>query len=200
MGKRVTAKKKAAKKRIAKAADVFVAERGRPTDFKPEYCELATRAAKLGTTNEGLADFFDVSIGTLERWMSEHEEFRGAVKAGRQFADANVADALYHRATGYSHPAVKIMTRAVGDGCSVIEEVPYTEHYPPDATSAIFWLKNRRPKEWREKIEVEGGGNQGPTLNLTQINIGEKKLSRAEIERKYFEGLKDVTRLGDGKG
>lgn len=196
MGKRVTAKKKAAKKRIAKAADVFVAERGRPTEFKKEYVELATRAAKLGTTNEGLADFFDVSIGTLERWMSEHEEFRGAVRAGRQFADANVADALYHRAVGYSHPAEKIHFDKFGDE----HRADFTQHYPPETGAAVFWLKNRRPDLWREKIEVEGGGNQGPTLNLTQINIGQKKLSRAEIERKYFEGLKDVTRLGDGKG
>lgn len=196
MGKRVTAKKKAAKKRIAKAADVFVAERGRPTEFKKEYVELATRAAKLGTTNEGLADFFDVSIGTLERWMSEHEEFRGAVRAGRQFADANVADALYHRAVGYSHPAEKIHFDKFGDE----HRADFTQHYPPETGAAVFWLKNRRPDLWREKIEVEGGGNQGPTLNLTQINIGQKKLSRAEIERKYFEGLKDVTRLSDGKG
>ena len=28
-------------------------------------------------------------------------------------------------------------------------------HIPADTTAQIFWLKNRRPKEWRERVEVE---------------------------------------------
>jgi hypothetical protein len=27
--------------------------------------------------------------------------------------------------------------------------------YPPDTTAAIFWLKNRKPEEWRDKTEVD---------------------------------------------
>jgi hypothetical protein len=29
-----------------------------------------------------------------------------------------------------------------------------TKHYPPDTTAAIFWLKNRRPSEWRDKVDM----------------------------------------------
>ena len=27
------------------------------------------------------------------------------------------------------------------------------KHYPPDSTAAIFWLKNRQPKVWRDRVE-----------------------------------------------
>ena len=29
--------------------------------------------------------------------------------------------------------------------------VPTVKHYPPDPISAIFWLKNRQRKKWRDK-------------------------------------------------
>ena len=36
--------------------------------------------------------------------------------------------------------------------------VPYTEHYPPDTTACIFWLKNRQKAAWRDRQEVEHSG------------------------------------------
>ena len=46
------------------------------------------------------------------------------------------------------------MTR---DGKTV--EHHYIEHYPPDTTAMIFWLKNRRSDRWRDahNIEAEHG-------------------------------------------
>jgi hypothetical protein len=55
--------------------------------------------------------------------------------------------ALYHRAVGYSYDAVKVFMPANSDKPVL---VPYREHVPPDTTACIFWLKNRRPKEWRD--------------------------------------------------
>ena len=33
--------------------------------------------------------------------------------------------------------------------------VKYTEHYPPDTTALVFWLKNRQRGRWRDKVEPE---------------------------------------------
>jgi hypothetical protein len=33
--------------------------------------------------------------------------------------------------------------------------VPYREHVPPDVTARIFWLKNRKPHEWRDVQNIE---------------------------------------------
>jgi hypothetical protein len=48
--------------------------------------------------------------------------------------------------------------------------VPYTEHCPPDTTACIFWLKNRRPDLWREKVLTEVSGPDGGPIP-TQINV-----------------------------
>lgn len=103
----------------------------------------------LGATDEEMAAFWQISVPTFYAWQKAHPEFLKALKAGKLGPDMEVAASLHHRALGYSHSAVKIMAVA-----GEVREVPYTEHYPPDATSAIFWLKNRRPNEWREKIET----------------------------------------------
>jgi len=33
------------------------------------------------------------------------------------------------------------------------------KYYPPDPVSIIFWLKNRKPEQWRDKQEAEHKGN-----------------------------------------
>ena len=123
---------------------------GRPTAFKPEYVEQAKKLAELGATDRELAEFFYVSESTLYLWKHTQPEFSEALKLGKEASDARVVQSLYRRAIGYSHDAVKIMTV---DGS--VQEVPYVEHYPPDTTAGIFWLKNRDPERWRDKRELE---------------------------------------------
>lgn len=47
------------------------------------------------------------------------------------------------------------------------------EEVAPDVTAAIFWLKNRKPEEWRDKRDVEidglGDGQQKIDDILSQI-------------------------------
>ncbi|MCY1295079.1 hypothetical protein D9M70_444010 [compost metagenome] len=40
--------------------------------------------------------------------------------------------------------------------------VPTVKHYPPDPGAAIFWLKNRQPELWKERVEVK----EQPTIAL----------------------------------
>lgn len=131
-----------------------MAAKGRPSKFKSEYSETARKFCLLGATNADLAGLFDVAVSTIDKWLAEIPAFSGAVKEGRQEADAKVAERLYSRAIGYSNPnAVKIFMPA---NASAPVYAPYTEHYPPETAAAIFWLKNRRKADWRDKHEVTG--------------------------------------------
>lgn len=121
---------------------------GRPSKYKDDYPELAYKYCLLGATDAQLAVFFDVSEKTLNTWKDEHPEFLQSLKEGKAIADAEIAQSLFHRAKGYSHPEDKIF---VHQGETIV--VPTTKHYPPDATSAIFWLKNRRKEDWRDQKE-----------------------------------------------
>jgi hypothetical protein len=129
---------------------------GRPTSYRPEFATQAYHLALLGATNPDVARALGVATSTVDLWIKEKAEFSGALKRGREAADANVAKSLYRRALGYSHKAVKIITVAQGGNMgSEVEEIPYIERYPPDTTACIFWLKNRRPQEWRDKQELD---------------------------------------------
>ena len=76
-----------------------------------------------------------------------HVEFARALKVGKEVSDDRVEKSLYHRANGYSYDAVKIF---LDPDTKKPIYVPYTEHVPPDVTACIFWLKNRRPGQWRD--------------------------------------------------
>jgi hypothetical protein len=123
---------------------------GRPSSFCEEFIEQAEKLCRLGATDAEMADFFGVSEQTLNTWKQKHPEFLESLKRGKLEADANVADRLYKRAMGYTHEAVKIFANpTTGDE----KLVPFTEHYAPDTTACIFWLKNRQPDKWRDKTE-----------------------------------------------
>lgn len=141
--------------------------RGRPSAYRPEYAKQAYNLALLGATDADLARSLEVTETTIQNWKRLHPEFIASIKKGRDVADGNVAKSLYRRALGYSHKAVKILAVARGNNMgSEIEEVPYIERYPPDTAAAIFWLKNRRKDDWRDKQDHEHTGKDGEALAI----------------------------------
>lgn len=134
---------------------------GRPTDYRLEYDEQAYKLALLGLNNEEIATFFEVTDRTIYNWIDSIPSFKKWLNKGRIEADTDVARALYHRAVGYNHPAVKIMQY---DGVPIT--VDYTEHYPPDTGAATLWLKNRQPEKWRDKVDVNHGSQKDNPLKV----------------------------------
>lgn len=132
---------------------------GRPTKFKQEYIKQAEKLCKLGATDVEVADFFGVDVRTVYRWKAENEKFCHALKIGKLESDDRVERSLFARATGYEHDEVDIR---VIEG--KIVQTPIRKYYPPDTTAGIFWLKNRKPAEWRDKQEVEHQGGVGLTV------------------------------------
>lgn len=127
--------------------------RGNPSIYNPDYHpRKAKEFALLGLTNKQIANAFDIEERTFDNWKREHIELLSALKDGKEIADGKVAKSLYLRANGYKHKAVKMFyDKERGE---VIKE-EYIEHYPPDPTSMIFWLKNRQPDLWRDRHQLE---------------------------------------------
>ena len=120
----------------------------RPTKYKDEYCRIAYQMALLGATDKELAMAFDTTEQTINNWK-KRDEFFESLKKGKLHADAEVADRLFQRATGYEHEDLYI-TQYQGE---IVKET-INKYYPPDTTAAIFWLKNRQPNSWRDKQEL----------------------------------------------
>ncbi|MDH1341898.1 terminase [Ectopseudomonas oleovorans] len=154
-------------------------ERGRPTLYRAEYAEQARKLCRLGATDKELADFFAVDEATINRWKVAHPHFCESLKAGKQIADAEVADKLFQRATGYEHKAVKIVADAK---TGAEHQVEYVERYAPDTTAIIFWLKNRRPDLWRDRIDNTLSGPNGGPVPIASTVTFVRPPTRAEDE------------------
>ena len=171
-----TAKTKAASKKVLATAEGIEPETvsdnppkhpgGRPTKYKPEYARVARTMCGMGATDAELADAFDVTVPTIWRWTSSHQEFCNALKVDKGEYDGRVKRSLAQRALGYSYDAVKIFMPA---GATKPIYAPYREHVPPDPGAAKIWLCNRQPEEWRDRKELTGadGTPLVPVLNVS---------------------------------
>lgn len=128
---------------------------GRPPTYEPSFAKQAEHLAKLGATDQEVADFFDVDVRTVYRWKHDHDAFCQALKVGKEIADERVERSLYQKAIGYEQEEVKIFMPA---GAESPVYAPFRAKVAPDTTAAIFWLKNRRSQEWRDKQDVEHSG------------------------------------------
>ncbi len=155
---------------MAKKTSTSVATRpvGRPSSYKPEYAEQAYKYCLLGADDARMAQLFEVSTVTLNAWKNEFPEFLNALKEGKDIADANVGKSLYQRACGYSHPEVEVK---VIEGQVVM--VDLVKHYPPDTGAAMAWLKNRQPKLWRDRKEVDLSSDDGSMTPRPAVQVDE---------------------------
>ncbi len=124
---------------------------GRPTKYREEYIEQARKLCLLGATSQELADFFEVNYDTVHEWLKAYPDFAEAVRQGKTMADAEVAEKLFHRAKGYTHPKVHVSSY---EGHVTLTDL--VEYYPPDTAAASLWLRNRQPKKWRDRQELTG--------------------------------------------
>jgi hypothetical protein len=139
---------------------------GRPSSYSPDFVEQAFQLCLLGATDAALAAHFGVAESTLYAWKHEYPEFSEAIKKGKLPADAEIANALFNRAKGMDYDEevpIKLKEVEYSDGKRVketerVEVVVVRKVVPPDPTSMIFWLKNRKPDQWRDKQSVEHSG------------------------------------------
>lgn len=159
----------ATKKKPAKKSVVVKAGRGRPSAYKSAYAEMARKICLLGATDEKLGEILGVSKQTINTWKAAHPEFLDSITRGKEVADAEVAESLFHRAKGYKHPEVH-----VSNFQGAITLTPLIKHYPPDTPAASLWLRNRQPKLWRDKIEQEiSGPDGGPVKHSISVSFVE---------------------------
>lgn len=140
---------------------------GRPTSYKKEYADQAYRLCLLlGATDVQLADYFGVTEKTINVWKAKHPEFIQSLKDGKEKADSKIAESLYKRGLGYSHPEDKVFCY---EGEIITHET--IKHYPPDTGAAMAWLKNRQPKVWRDKQDVEVHGLEGLAQRMAEARL-----------------------------
>jgi hypothetical protein len=118
---------------------------GRKTVYSPRLAVIARKCCERGMTDIEVADMLGIGLATLYRWKVEYPAFSRVFKLGKEAADDRVERTLYNRAVGYDYSAEKpVMTR---HGQKTMR---YRAHLPPDTAAAVWYLKNRRPGQWRD--------------------------------------------------
>lgn len=113
---------------------------GRPCGYDTSMDEQVYKLALLGLTDEQMAGFFDVSRNTFHRWRTENPGFCDAVHRGKEIADAEVAYALFKRASGMTVKSEKALKGKNGE---IIVTQTVTE-IPLDTKAAMHWLQLRK--------------------------------------------------------
>ena len=109
--------------------------------------------AKDGLTDEQIAHNVGISRSTLAVWKNTYSDISDALKKGKEVVDYEVEAALYKRALGYEVEEEKIYIQEIEGKTTKRKEI-IKKHIPGDTTAQIFWLKNRRPDDWRDRKET----------------------------------------------
>lgn len=98
--------------------------------------------ARDGLTDIQIADNLGISKTTFYKFKNEHSELSELLKKGKEIIDYEVENALLKNALS------------------------------GNITAQIFWLKNRKPKQWKDKQD---------------INVTDNEMSLAEAIQKAYE-------------
>lgn len=109
--------------------------------------------ARDGLTDEQIAHNMGIAVKTLFNWKQSHLPILQALKRGKEVVDRQVENALLKRALGYEYTETTRERNADTGEMVVTKEV--TKQVAPDTTAQIFWLKNRKPEQWRDKQEIQ---------------------------------------------
>lgn len=143
--------------------------------------------ARDGLTDEQIAKNIGIKRQTLYDWKKRFPDISDTLKRGKEVIDRQVENALLKRALGYQFDEVT-RESVWNDETKQFELVPskvVTKEVHPDTTAQIFWLKNRKPKEWRDKQEIEHSGGLDNTT--TELTAEERKKRIEQLRAKLHD-------------
>ena len=109
--------------------------------------------ARDGLSQQQIADNLGIGLSTLKKYRKKSVAIRAALKKGREVSDYHVENALYNAAINGNVQAM------------------------------IFWLKNRKPQQWKDKQE-----HSQSELQKQELELRERKL---KLEEEKLTDLRD---------
>lgn len=146
----------------------------RPEEWlEPEKLILIEGWAREGLFDKHIAEKMGVSEATLYNYKKKYPEIKEALRKGKEVVDFEIENALYKRAIGYTIRIKEDKVDKNGD----IHECERDLHIPGDVTAQIFWLKNRKRMQWRDKVEYSNDGGE-----ISKIDELIKEIKKNAIE------------------
>ena len=128
--------------------------------------------ARDGLTQQQIADNLGINVDTLIEYKKKYTDFSEALKKGKEVIDIEVENALLKRALGYKYDEV---TYENG-----VETKRVTKEVQPDTTAQIFWLKNRKPNNWKDRVETDE--DKEAVANASQVIAKIRKVAQEDTD------------------
>lgn len=106
--------------------------------------------ARDGLIDKQIAQNMGISYSTFREWKKKFSALSAVLKKSKDVVDRQVENALFKSAIGFEYEE-ETVTNA-GDVVAV------RKYSKPNTTAQIFWLKNRKRKQWTDKSEVDVTG------------------------------------------
>lgn len=138
--------------------------------------------AQEGLSEEQIAKCMGISRSTLSEWKKRFPDIADNLKKSKQLADVKVENALFKRAVGYAYDEITYERKrdpTTGE-YKKIEVKRVTKEVQPDVAAQIFWLKNRRPERWKDRIQADISTEETKTGALDDIRAEMERLKAAE--------------------
>lgn len=130
-----------------------------PVLYTPDCIPRVKRLFMSGLTDYEVARALGISATTFLKWKIAYDDLFEACVEGRDARDKRVEDSLYEKAVGYKWTEKQRVTVVDPEtGKEEMREVDAEKLMPPDNGAIIFWLKNRRPDQWRDRIDHDVSG------------------------------------------
>lgn len=128
-------------------------------EFVKPHLKRITHWCRMGATEAEICKKLGIAVSSFNKYKLEFSELSEALKTGKVPADDRIEAELYKRAKGYDYEEVKTNTYVDNQQHQRTFRTVTTKHIPGDVRAIIFWLKNRRPEQWRERQELDINGN-----------------------------------------
>lgn len=138
--------------------------------------------ARDGLTDEQIAQNMGVAYSTFRTWRDKYSALSAVLKKNKDVADRQVENSLFERALGGTHEVrktFKVKEKYYDDHGKLCEKEKLVQatdevYIPGDTTAQIFWLKNRKPDKWRDKLNRDCS-SEDETEGVEIINDADKE-------------------------
>lgn len=146
------------------------------THVKPRLSEILSWV-RCGMIDEDVATNLGVAYSTFRKYRDEHEELAQVLLNSKSYANGQIINALYDKAHGFVRPVkepFKVKREYYdenGKKCTeeIIQIIEVEKYYPPEFPAQGFWLKNRLPADWQERLTANIKGELDVNMKLEEL-------------------------------
>ena len=151
----------------------------RKTKYEDDFPARAEDYARQGMIDKEIAKKLGISEKLFYDYQMRYLQFLQAIKRGKAPVDFEVENILLKKVRGFEYDEthieykdlpVKGKDKPKPTAVKMIKKLVI-----PSDTAIIFWLKNRRPKKWRDKQGIEISGEDEEPIKIEFVPVKKKK-------------------------